>query len=463
MAVREKFITNQMIQDVLDEDWSFAHVKRSETLWGSHGYHRYPAKFIPQLVRRIIELYSDPGDYVGDLFVGSGTTGIEALRTKRRFYGSDVNPVALLISKAKVTPIQPEKLQRDSFHVFERTENIERIGRRKLFEEEKEYIVSFDLRGAEWHERVNYWFPQSHRIVIAQLLERILEVDDTPVRQFFLCAFSNILRRCSIWLSGSTKAQKDINRSLGDPVEEFQKQVRDMMRRNRLYWEDLAHHGFDPQSATSHFDISFQDARHPEIEPNSFDLLVTSPPYATCYDYRQLHQLTELWFEPYGIIETIDNELTWIGSDEATTRREKADYSGDNTGSSLADTVLEKLESESQTNNDIRAEARALRYYFLDMHRVVQQFHRVIVPGKRLAIVIGDSYKRGVSIPTSDILQELAIQSGFEFESRISRRVPGRVLVSKRDKQTGRFSSTASSDTEVYPEEYILVLRKPGQ
>ncbi len=30
-------------------DWSFARLKRSETLWGPHGYHRYPAKFIPQL------------------------------------------------------------------------------------------------------------------------------------------------------------------------------------------------------------------------------------------------------------------------------------------------------------------------------------------------------------------------------------------------------------------------------
>ena len=37
---------------VVTEDWSFAHLKREETLWGPHGYHRYPAKFIPQLVHR---------------------------------------------------------------------------------------------------------------------------------------------------------------------------------------------------------------------------------------------------------------------------------------------------------------------------------------------------------------------------------------------------------------------------
>src|SRR5438128_5127410 len=91
----------------LTEDWSFAHLKRVETLWGPHGYHRYPAKFIPQLVCRLIETYSDPGDLVGDPFLGSGTTGIEALRLGRRFWGSDISQVALLISRAKCIPLDP--------------------------------------------------------------------------------------------------------------------------------------------------------------------------------------------------------------------------------------------------------------------------------------------------------------------------------------------------------------------
>lgn len=89
------------------EDWSFAHLKRVETLWGPHGYHRYPAKFIPQLVRRLIESYSAAGELVGDPFLGSGTTGIEALRMGRRFWGADISQVALLISRAKCVPLSP--------------------------------------------------------------------------------------------------------------------------------------------------------------------------------------------------------------------------------------------------------------------------------------------------------------------------------------------------------------------
>src|SRR5262247_1689497 len=97
--------------DNLRNDWSFAHLKQRETLWGPHGYHRYPAKFIPQLVRRIIDNHSVPGSLVADPFLGSATTGIEALRSGRCFWGADINPVALFISRAKCTPISPELLR----------------------------------------------------------------------------------------------------------------------------------------------------------------------------------------------------------------------------------------------------------------------------------------------------------------------------------------------------------------
>src|SRR5258707_7331088 len=80
------------------EDWTFAHLRRVETLWGPHGYHRYPAKFIPQLVCRLIETYSAPGELVGDPFLGSATTGIEALRLPRHWCGFVVSSTTASIS-----------------------------------------------------------------------------------------------------------------------------------------------------------------------------------------------------------------------------------------------------------------------------------------------------------------------------------------------------------------------------
>lgn len=281
----------------MTEDWTFAHLKRAETLWGPHGYHRYPAKFIPQLVHRIIEVYSVPGDLVGDPFLGSATTGIEALRMGRRFWGSDISQVALLISRAKCIPICPQDL-------------------------------------AEAWKRID----------------------------------------------------------------------------------------------------------------------------------SQLHKvpLTQLWFERYGILSPANSGEVWIGSKGVSHRTVSEAVSPFSTGSILADAALAKLSLLAAGNiaRRVRREVRALHYYFQDMHAALQEMARVIAPGKRLVLIIGDSYRRGVTIPTSAALCEMAFGSGFELERRIVRKIPGRVLVSARDKKTGRFSSTMQSDMQVYPEEYVLVFRR---
>ena len=36
----------------IDKDWSFIEYKPSDTAKWTHGYHRYPAKFIPQFPNR---------------------------------------------------------------------------------------------------------------------------------------------------------------------------------------------------------------------------------------------------------------------------------------------------------------------------------------------------------------------------------------------------------------------------
>lgn len=50
------------------EDWSFRNLDRSETTALTHSYHRYPAKFIPNIVEKLISGYTKKGDLVLDPF-----------------------------------------------------------------------------------------------------------------------------------------------------------------------------------------------------------------------------------------------------------------------------------------------------------------------------------------------------------------------------------------------------------
>lgn len=76
----------------------------------THGLHKYPAKFFPELPRWLIQRYSQNGDFILDPFSGSGTTNLEALLMHRNSVGIDVEPFSRYLSTVKVTPIEKEEL-----------------------------------------------------------------------------------------------------------------------------------------------------------------------------------------------------------------------------------------------------------------------------------------------------------------------------------------------------------------
>jgi DNA modification methylase len=445
-----------------EEDWSYSNLRPAQTLWGPHGYHRYPAKFIPQLVRKIIDENSQPGDMIGDPFLGSATTGVEALRSGRMFWGSDINPVALLISQAKCSPLEPKSLDISWQKLEYVLGKVPTIGRRTLTEEEKREIISIDIAHASHDERMAYWFPKTYYYSLQMIFHHILEIQELRLRAFYLCAFSNILRNCSIWLSGSTKPQKDINKILGDPPVVFAKQCRDMIKRNRIYWDDITNNSIvSPNCFPERSSLHLADVKELPLQTGSLDLLVTSPPYATCYEYTELHQLTELWLNEYHMIGVDKWQKSCIGS-RSCSQRNSSSQEKKTTNSQIADSVLNSLDimAVEKKSNGVARDARALRRYFQDMYLTLKEFSRVVAPNKILALVIGNSYKRGLCIPTSDAITEMAVLHRFALERKITRKVPGRVLVSTRDRKTGRFSSIANSDTQVYPEEDILIFKR---
>ncbi len=60
------------------------------------------ATFPTTLVEPCLELTSRPGDLVLDPFIGSGTTGVVALRTGRRFVGIELNPEYVSIADRRL-------------------------------------------------------------------------------------------------------------------------------------------------------------------------------------------------------------------------------------------------------------------------------------------------------------------------------------------------------------------------
>jgi site-specific DNA-methyltransferase (adenine-specific) len=66
----------------------------------------HPAPFPEELPRRLIKLYSYPGDLVLDPFVGSGTTLVAAKRLGRSSVGVEINPAFCALSVRNIQTVE---------------------------------------------------------------------------------------------------------------------------------------------------------------------------------------------------------------------------------------------------------------------------------------------------------------------------------------------------------------------
>lgn len=77
------------------------------TYKGIYAMHKYWGKKPFNEISKFIERYTTENEVVLDSFCGSGVTLIEAYKANRRCIGVDLNPIALKLTKASLTAIDP--------------------------------------------------------------------------------------------------------------------------------------------------------------------------------------------------------------------------------------------------------------------------------------------------------------------------------------------------------------------
>ena len=408
----------------ISHDWAFSEAKRVDTTYITHGYHRYPAKFIPQLARRLIEEYSEPCDTVLDPFCGCGTTLVESAVSGRYSYGYDINPISIMISMAKVRHLDPQSLN-DAYEQ-----------------------INMDLWNVTpeipENERIDYWYNEPQKTDLARLLKAIRNLDDMDIRRFFICGFSNILKNCSIWHQKSNKPTRDFKKKVPDVMRTFGRQIRMMMRGNAAYWEMM-------QGETHSANVACRDSRWLPLADESVDLVVTSPPYVTSYEYGDLHQLSMLWLE--GLEDLKAFRQTFIGSALRQAHSSVYDWL-ELTRSPIAYDIGMQLSGMNGKT------ASSVVSYFQSMFEIWSELYRVLRFNGKVGIVIGNTSLKGVEITNAEAFAEQMQQIGFSLIDVIKREIPSKNLPSTRDKATGRFAKTSVADALAYPTEFILVVEK---
>ena len=415
-------------------EWSFSEDK-GRTRYITHGYYTYPAKFIPQLVSKLIRENSKENDIIIDPFMGSGTSIIEAIVNNRIGIGVDINEMAVLLTRVKSTPVEYRKL----CHTYS-----ELIGVLCSKFTDKDFRnPTRDIENqAYFHKRINYWFKPHIRDKLAVILHHVLKIEHSNIRDFFLIAFAQILKSCAIWLQKSIKPVRDFKKKEIDPLYRFKSQIQKMMKSHNEFNKILSRKVIDNIELFRKIENS--DARNLPCEDEIASLITTSPPYVTSYEYADLHQLPLLWF---GFLKELSTfRKKFIGS--SFRKRDRF-----NLRSRTAIDII------SQLGNDKKG--KELENYFSDMLECFIEMRRVLKTGGRAAIVIGNTQFKGIKILNAEIFREQLESIGFKTCDIIHREISSKMLPSLRDPKNGRFTKIKHKEgIPIYSTEYILVMEK---
>ena len=275
MQILERQLETTKFEDIgIDSSWNLEDKKESKM----HRIHSYPAKFPAFITRKALEYVSSKNyevNTIADIFCGCGTTAYEALRNDKNFWGCDINPVATLIAKVKS----------ESYII----DTLNRYFTRIQLQADSKMISKKEINGV--NERIHYWFETEQIRELLKIKSAIHEVtpDRGKYRKFFLCAFSNILKITSRWLQKSIKPTIDPNKKTVNVRESFKTQFEMMKQACQENQENIRRKRVK-QIET--FNIVNRRIKKPKA-----DLLVTSPPYVTSYEYADLHQMSALWLD----------------------------------------------------------------------------------------------------------------------------------------------------------------------
>jgi hypothetical protein len=431
-------ILDKFKKTMISHEWSFEGATPSQTSKLTHCYHRYPAKFIPQLVEKLMDEYliGDGPFYVNDLFMGSGTTLACAIARGYFASGTDINYSAELIAKAKCAPIEPVFLKNK---IVKFLDSLSFLEDNSLFSAHKHRIFIPESK----IERIKYWFEPKTMEELGIILARINREEDENFKLFLKCCFSHILKTCSRWLMASTKPTIDKDKNIPKPLNVFKKHLRKMTRGNEAFWaivpDDVK------RNVNRYLTIRRQDARHQPVKDNSIDMQITSSPYVTSYEYADLHQLTTIWLE--SEVDLKEYKKQFIGTSAKTngTRILKSQIGKD------IENKLQKVDKKM---------ADEVEAFFVDMQECFDEAYRILKDGGRCCYVIGDTKLKGVDILNAEVFAESMQYSGLKIDRIIKREIPSKILPSKRDAKTGRFAANDNADSFAYPTEYILIGRK---
>jgi hypothetical protein len=441
-AIDEEIRKQLKIYSDLDKDyWSF---KTGITRNCMHACFQYPGMMVPQMQERLISIILNVKPSVKSVyepFVGSGTTMIETMKRGLDFTGQDINPLAVLLCRAKSGPFHEEAI---------------RIRTKQLLDS-----VKFDrkTRIEANFPGLNKWFKDDVARELSKIRRAIRKERYLWCRRFYWMSLAETVRlTCNArntTFKLHVRPKEEIKIRDVSPIKIFftllQKNLSELSLQKKLLQESrMLYRGI----YIGNVEIRLADSTTKNDNngnPKPHDLLITSPPYGdnkSTVSYGQYSYLPLKWID----LEDIDSELdeSWLSTAYEIDRRS---LGGSLQGATDAiPELLDKSISLKRTFQSLKNEPRdrqlRVAAFWRDLSYCIEPTLAALKQNAYMLWVVGNRSVAGRQIPMDKILLELLNPNGVELVDRVQRTIPKKRMATKNN-----ISPTMRSET-------ILVMRK---
>jgi 16S rRNA G966 N2-methylase RsmD len=384
--------------------------------------HKYPATMLPQIGIDILKELNVSNGKLLDPYCGSGSSfasGLECGLTE--MYGFDINPLAVLISKAKFTKIslnefvETKQIFRNNVFEFLKNENnVKSI---------KPPVVT----------NIDFWFSNEVIVNLTVIKHFIDEIKNEDIRNLFLIPFSETVRECSYTRNNEFKLfrmkSEDLLTFNPDAMGVYFKKLEDTFFIYSSFYFPKLKKGISV------------NVQYSTLQPQNeyFDVVLTSPPYGdsrTTVAYGQFSTLSNEWLG-ISYARKIDGML--MGGTKPKQNTSKG---------IIADYI-------SQVNRVDNKRALEVSAFYNDLNISIKKVAESIRKGGKSIYVVGNRTVKNVYLPTDQFIAEKFEENGLKHLVTYERALSNKAMPN-RNSPTNEAGKTVN--TMLF--EYIVVCEK---
>jgi 16S rRNA G966 N2-methylase RsmD len=381
--------------------------------------HRYPATMIPQIGIDILKEFNISSGKMLDPYCGSGSSFACGLECGiKKMTGFDINPLAVLIAKAKFTKLNINEVE----VAYQKLRN-------KVFE-----IMKNEKRLKNIHipeiTNIYYWFSDIVVKNLSVIKHCIDKVEDEKIRNIFLVPFSETVRECSYTRNNEFKLYRikpeEIQNFNPDVINYYFKKLNDTIQCYKLYYLPKLKNNTSIKINSEPF----------QNDKKRYDLVLTSPPYG---DSRTT--------VAYGQFSALSNE--WLGVNDA--RKIDSKLMGGRRASEIMkeNSIANSIHKINKVDNKRALEVSS---FYFDLKESINNVAKNINIGGTVIYIVGNRTVKNILLPTDQFIAEAFEQNGFKHIITYERALSNKAMPSKNSP-----TNIAGKTVNTMLYEYIVV------